>query len=151
MSPGPEEERVVSFSEIVRPHLEEFRAHLQVKLARLGVTPDADHLTVLCYALGSLVRDPQGLLWQIHPVVGAPGFYEHAMEQLETAERDFADELAGLRAYVQQWQDDPAAVAVCEAEAGSREEARRWIQEMILALLLPHEAVEARDDEEDPT
>jgi hypothetical protein len=93
--------------------LEELHTRIQVKLAQQGMPPDRETLAEVCTAVACLVRDPDGL--QLHSSSLSEEDYGVVQDCLSLANRDFAEEIAGLR------------TLVASLEEAMQAEVRHWV------------------------
>jgi hypothetical protein len=97
----------------VAERLEQIHASIQVKLAQQGMPTDRETLEEVCTAIACLVRDPDSIELHTSPLSAAD--YTVVADCLALASRDFAQEIAALRALV------------ATLETGMREEIQAWV------------------------
>jgi hypothetical protein len=78
--------------------IERIHASIQVKLAQEGMPTDRETLEEVCTAIACLVRDPDSIELHTSPMSAAD--YTAVADCLALAARDFAEEIAALRALV---------------------------------------------------
>ena len=105
--------------------LERIHAGMQVKLAQQGMPTDRETLEEVCTAIACLVRDPDSI--ELHTSPMSAEDYTAVADCLALAARDFAEEIAALRALVS------------TLEAGMREEVRAWVASALVSpAAAPH-------------
>ena len=82
----------------VAEKLERIHASIQVKLAHQGMPTDRETLEEVCTAIACLVRDPDSI--ELHTSPMSTEEYAVVADCLALAARDFAEEIAALRALV---------------------------------------------------
>ena len=82
----------------VAEKLERIHASIQVKLAQQGMPTDRETLEEVCTAIACLVRDPDSI--ELHTSPMSTEEYTVVADCLALAARDFAEEIAALRALV---------------------------------------------------
>ena len=105
----------------VAERLERIHASIQVKLAQQGMPTDRETLEEVCMAIACLVRDPDSI--ELHSSPMSAEDYSVVADCLALAGRDFAKEIAALRALV-------ATLEEC-----MQEEVRAWVDS---ALVVRH-------------
>jgi hypothetical protein len=98
----------------VAERLERIHASIQVKLAQQGMPTDRETLEEVCTAIACLVRDPDGIELHTSPI--STEDYTVVADCLALAARDFAEEIAALRALV------------ATLEEGMQDEVRAWVE-----------------------
>jgi hypothetical protein len=104
----------------VAERLERIHASMQVKLAQQGMPTDRETLEEVCTAIACLVRDPDSI--ELHTSPMSAEDYTVVADCLAVAARDFAEEIAALRALVS------------TLEVDMQEEVRAWV---VSALVSP--------------
>jgi hypothetical protein len=97
----------------VADRIERIHASIQVKLALQGMPTDRETLEEVCTAIACLVRDPDSI--ELHTSPMSAEDYTVVADCLALAARDFATEIAALRALVS------------TLEAHMQEEVRDWV------------------------
>jgi hypothetical protein len=82
----------------VAEKLERIHASIQVKLAHQGMPTDRETFEEVCTAIACLVRDPDSI--ELHTSPMSAEEYTVVADCLALAARDFAEEIAALRALV---------------------------------------------------
>jgi hypothetical protein len=82
----------------VAEKLDRIHASIQVKLAQQGMPTDRETLEEVCTAIACLVRDPDSI--ELHSSPMSAEDYTVVADCLGLAARDFAEEIATLRALV---------------------------------------------------
>jgi hypothetical protein len=82
----------------VAEKIDRVHASIQVKLAQQGMPTDRETLEEVCTAIACLVRDPDGI--ELHTTPLSTTDYTVVADCLALAARDFAEEIAALRALV---------------------------------------------------
>jgi MoxR-like ATPase len=98
----------------VADRLERIHASIQVKLAQQGMPTDRETLEEVCTAITCLVRDPDGIELHTSPISAED--YTAVADCLALAARDFAEEIAALRALV------------ATLEERMQEEVQAWVE-----------------------
>jgi hypothetical protein len=117
----------------VAEKLERIHASIQVNLAQQGMPTDRETLEEVCTAIACLVRDPDSI--ELHTSPMSTEEYTVVADCLALAARDFAEEIAALRALVstlEHHMQDEVHVWVSSALV-SPTAAPHVIREMILA------------------
>jgi hypothetical protein len=105
--------------------LERIHASMQVKLAQQGMPTDRETLEEVCTAIACLVRDPDSI--ELHTSPMSAEDYTVVADCLALAARDFAEEIAALRALVS------------TLEACMQEEVRTWVASALVSpAAAPH-------------
>jgi hypothetical protein len=99
--------------------LERIHASIQVKLAQQGMPTDRETLEEVCMAIACLVRDPDSI--ELHTSAISAEDYTAVADCLTLAARDFAEEIAALRALV------------AMLEERMREEVRAWVESTLVS------------------
>jgi MoxR-like ATPase len=99
--------------------LERIHASIQVKLAQQGMPTDRETLEEVCTAIACLVRDPDSIELHTSPISAED--YTAVADCLTLAARDFAEEVATLR----------ALVALLEERM--QEEVRAWVESALVS------------------
>jgi hypothetical protein len=109
----------------VAERLERIRASIQVKLAQQGMPTDRETLEEVCTAIACLVRDPDSI--ELHSSSMSADDYTVVADCLALATRDFAEEIAALRALV------------TTLEECMQEEVRTWVESgLVTPTAAPH-------------
>jgi hypothetical protein len=109
----------------VAERLEHIHASIQVKLAQQGMPTDRETLEEVCTAIACLVRDPDSIELHISPMSAED--YSVVADCLALATRDFAAEIAALRALVS------------TVETHMQEEVRAWVASaLVTPTTAPH-------------
>lgn len=109
----------------VAERLERIHASIQVKLAQQGMPTDRETLEEVCTAIACLVRDPDGIELHTSPISAED--YAVVADCLALAARDFAEEIAALRALV------------ATLEERMQEEVRAWVESALVSpTAAPH-------------
>ena len=109
----------------VAERLERIHASIQVKLAQQGMPTDRETLEEVCTAIACLVRDPDSI--ELHSSPMSAEDYSVVADCLALAGRDFAEEIAALRALV-------ATLEEC-----MQEEVRAWVDSALVSpTVAPH-------------
>jgi hypothetical protein len=109
----------------VAERLEQIHASIQVKLAQQGMPTGRETLEEVCTAIACLVRDPDSIELHTSPMSAAD--YTVVADCLALASRDFAQEIAALRALVG------------TLEIGMREEIQAWVASgLVSSTAAPH-------------
>src|ERR671931_687015 len=103
----------------VAEKLERIHASIQVKLAHEGMPTDRETLEEVCTAIACLVRDPDGIELHTSPMSAAD--YTVVADCLALTARDFAEEIAALRALVSTLEDH------------MQEEVRAWVASALVS------------------
>jgi hypothetical protein len=129
-------------------YLDDFRARIQVRLARGGAPADAATLRLVCLAIGLRVADPAGIRLFTQPL--SPHLYPALESILAQVDGDFGDEISELHGLIADAQEDPAwQTQVHEAVQAGSLAADISVQEHIALLVLSLfvEVDEATSDE----
>jgi hypothetical protein len=102
----------------VAEKLERIHASIQVKLAQQGMPTDRETLEEVCTAIACLVRDPDSI--ELHTSAISAEDYTAVADCLTLAARDFAEEIAALRALV------------ATLEERMQEEVRAWVESALI-------------------
>jgi hypothetical protein len=98
---------------------------MQVKLAQQGMPTDRETLEEVCTAIACLVRDPDSI--ELHTSPMSAEDYTVVADCLGLAARDFAEEIAALR----------ALVSILEVDM--QEEVRTWVASALVSpTAAPH-------------
>jgi hypothetical protein len=109
----------------VAERLERIHASIQVKLAQQGMPTDRETLEEVCTAIACLVRDPDSI--ELHTSSISAEDYTAVADCLALAARDFAEEIAALRALV------------AMLEERMREDVRAWVESALISpAAAPH-------------
>ena len=107
----------------VAEKLDRIHASIQVKLAQQGMPTDRETLEEVCTAIACLVRDPDSIELNTSPAAD----YTVVADCLALAARDFAEEIAALRALVS------------TLEVDMQEEVRAWVaSDLVSPTAAPH-------------
>ncbi len=105
--------------------LDRIHASIQVKLAQQGIPTDRETLEEVCTAIACLVRDPDSI--ELHSSPMSAEDYTVVADCLALAARDFAGEIAALRALV------------ATLEERMQEEVRAWVDSaLVTPTAAPH-------------
>jgi hypothetical protein len=131
----------------VAEKLERIHASIQVKLAQQGMPTDRETLEEVCTAIACLVRDPDSI--ELHTSPMSTEEYAVVADCLALAARDFAEEIAALRALVstlERHMQDEVRAWVASAMVNPTA-APHVIREMILSRFVsPDDALEGHQD-----
>ena len=109
----------------VAEKLERIHASIQVKLAQQGMPTDRETLEEVCTAIACLVRDPDSI--ELHTSPMSTEEYTVVADCLALAARDFAEEIAALRALVS------------TLEHHMQDEVRAWVSSALVSpTAAPH-------------
>ena len=109
----------------VAERLERIHASIQVKLAQQGMPVDRETLEEVCTAIACLVRDPDSI--ELHTSPMSAEDYTAVADCLSLAARDFAEEIAELRALV------------ATLEQRMQEEVHTWVDSALVSpTAAPH-------------
>jgi hypothetical protein len=109
----------------VAEKLERIHASMQVKLAGQGMPTDREMLEEVCTAIACLVRDPDSI--ELHTSSMSAEDYTVVADCLGLTARDFAEEIAALR----------ALVSILEVDM--QEEVRAWVASALVSpMAAPH-------------
>ena len=109
----------------VAEKLERIHASIQVKLAQQGMPTDRETLEEVCTAIACLVRDPDSI--ELHTSPMSTEEYTVIADCLALAARDFAAEIAALRALVS------------TLEHHMQDEVRAWVSSALVSpTAAPH-------------
>jgi hypothetical protein len=109
----------------VAERLDRLHASIQVKLALQGMPTDRETLEEVCIAIACLVRDPNSI--ELHSSPMSAEDYSVVSDCLALAARDFAEEIAALRALV------------ATLEERMQEEVRAWVDSALVSpTAAPH-------------
>jgi hypothetical protein len=103
----------------VAEKLDRIHASIQVKLAQQGMPTDRETLEEVCTAIACLVRDPDSI--ELHSSPMSAEDYTVVAECLGLATRDFAEEIAAVRALVS------------ALEGSMQEEVRAWVASALVS------------------
>jgi hypothetical protein len=125
----------------VAEHLDRIHASIQVKLAQQGMPTDRETLEEVCTAIACLVRDPDSI--ELHSSPMSAEDYTVVADCLALAARDFAEEIAALRALVATLEERMQAEvrAWVDSALVSPTAAPHVIREMILARFVDTDGV----------
>jgi hypothetical protein len=109
----------------VAEKIERIHASIQVKLAQQGMPTDRETLEEVCTAIACLVRDPDSI--ELHTSPMSAEDYTVVADCLALTARDFAEEIAALRALVS------------TLEAHMQEEVHAWVASALVSpTAAPH-------------
>jgi hypothetical protein len=109
----------------VAEKIERIHASIQVKLAQQGMPTDRETLEEVCTAITCLVRDPDSI--ELHTSPMSAEDYTVVADCLALAARDFAEEIAALRALVS------------TLEVHMREDVQTWVASALVSpAAAPH-------------
>ncbi len=109
----------------VAEKLDRIHASIQVKLAQQGMPTDRETLEEVCTAIACLVRDPDSI--ELHSSPMSATDYSVVADCLTLAARDYAEEIAALRALVS------------TLEVDMQDEVRAWVAaDLVSPTAAPH-------------